>query len=99
MYGPVQLSGGTLSVEFKSVKSEGDKVVSVHHTKAERGGKTLDADETIEFTFAGDKISRGSTCGTWTKLPRTPSGANPPGQKKCRTSRRADNDRSARDVN
>ena len=26
--------------------------------KAEHEGKTLDADETIEFTFAGDKISR-----------------------------------------
>jgi ketosteroid isomerase-like protein len=53
-----ELSGGTFSVELKSVKPQGDKVVSVHHAKAERGGKTLDADETIEFTFAGDKISR-----------------------------------------
>src|SRR5215213_9105664 len=53
-----ELSGGTLSVELKSVSSEGDKVVSVHHAKAEREGMTLDADETIEFTFAGDKISR-----------------------------------------
>lgn len=53
-----ELSGGTFSVELKSLKIEGDKVVSVHHSKAEREGKTLDADETIEFTFSGDKISR-----------------------------------------
>jgi ketosteroid isomerase-like protein len=53
-----ELSGGTFSAELKSVKPQGDKVVSVHHAKAEREGKTLDADETIEFTFAGDKISR-----------------------------------------
>ena len=59
MYGQLfELSGGTVSAELKSVKSEGDKVVSVHRMKAEREGKTLDADETIEFTFAGDKISR-----------------------------------------
>jgi ketosteroid isomerase-like protein len=53
-----ELSGGTVSAELKSVKLQGDKVVSVHHMKGEREGKTLDADETIEFTFAGDKISR-----------------------------------------
>jgi ketosteroid isomerase-like protein len=53
-----ELSGGTFSVELKSVKTTGDKVVSVHHAKAQREGKTLDADETIEFTFAGDKVSR-----------------------------------------
>ena len=39
------------------MKTEGDKVVTVHHAKGEREGKTLDADETIEFTFSGDKIS------------------------------------------
>ena len=59
LYGQLsELSGGTISVDLKSVKLEGDKVVAVHHTKAEREGKTLDADETIEFTFTGDKISR-----------------------------------------
>jgi hypothetical protein len=40
------------------VKTQGDKVVSVHHAKGTREGKTLDADETIEFTFSGEKISR-----------------------------------------
>jgi ketosteroid isomerase-like protein len=59
LYGRLfELSGGTFSVELKSVKTQGDKVVTVHHSKAEREGKTLDADETIEFTFSGDKISR-----------------------------------------
>ena len=59
LYGQLfELSGGTFSAELKSVKSQGDKVVAVHHAKAEREGKTLDADETIEFTFTGDKVSR-----------------------------------------
>jgi ketosteroid isomerase-like protein len=53
-----ELSGGTLSLELKSVESQGERVVSVHHAKAEREGRSLDADESIEFTFAGDKISR-----------------------------------------
>ena len=59
LYGKLaELSGGTIAVELKSVETKGDKVLTVHHSKAERDGKTLDADETIEFTFAGDKISR-----------------------------------------
>ena len=59
LYGQLfELSGGTISVDLKNVKPQGEKVVTVHHTKAEREGKTLDADETIEFTFAGDKVSR-----------------------------------------
>jgi ketosteroid isomerase-like protein len=59
LYGKLaELSGGTITVDLTSVTSRGDKVVTEHHTKAERGGKTLDVNETIEFTFAGDKISR-----------------------------------------
>jgi len=59
LYGKLfELSGGTFSVDLKSVKTQGDKMVSVHRSKAEHEGKTLDADETIEFTFSGDKISR-----------------------------------------
>ncbi|MCJ7436835.1 MAG: nuclear transport factor 2 family protein [Acidimicrobiia bacterium] len=59
LYGQLfELSGGTFAVDLKSVKTQGDKVVSVHRAKAEREGKTLDADETIEFTFSGDKVSR-----------------------------------------
>jgi len=58
LYGKfVELSGGTFAVDLKSVKTEGDKVVTVHHAKGEREGKTLDVDESIEFTFSGDKIS------------------------------------------
>jgi ketosteroid isomerase-like protein len=53
-----ELSGGTISLDLKSVKTLGDKVVTVHRIKAQRDGKTLDADESIEFTFSGDKISR-----------------------------------------
>ena len=51
------MSDGTFAADLKSVKTEGDKVVSVHRVKAEREGKTLDVDESIEFTFSGDKIS------------------------------------------
>ena len=59
LYGKLfELSGGTFAVTLKSVKTEGDKVVAVHNAKGEREGKTLDTDETIEFTFSGDKVSR-----------------------------------------
>ena len=59
LYGKLfELSGGTFAVTLKSVKTEGDKVVAVHNARGEREGKTLDTDETIEFTFSGDKVSR-----------------------------------------
>ena len=59
LYGKLfELSGGTFVVTLKTVKTEGDKVVAVHSAKAEREGKTLDTEETIEFTFSGDKVSR-----------------------------------------
>jgi len=59
LYGKLhELSGGTFAVDLKSVKLDGDKVVAVHGAKAEHGGKTLDDNETIAFSFAGDKISR-----------------------------------------
>ena len=59
LYGKLfELSGGTFSVDLKSVKTQGDKVVSVHRATGKREGKALDVDETIEFTFSGDKISR-----------------------------------------
>ena len=59
LYGRLfELSGGTFVAGLQSVKTEGDKVVAVHSAKGEREGKTLDTEETIEFTFSGDKISR-----------------------------------------
>ncbi len=59
LYGKIfELSGGTFSLDLKSVKVQGDKVVAAHHSKAERDGKTLDMDQTIEFTFSGEKVSR-----------------------------------------
>jgi uncharacterized protein len=54
-----ELTGGNLSVDIKSVTSEGpDKVAVVHHNKAQREGKTYDSDEKLTFTFAGQKIAR-----------------------------------------
>jgi uncharacterized protein len=59
LYGQLfELSGGTLSVALKSVKTQGDKVVAVHSVKADSGGKTLDDAETVEFSFSGGKVSR-----------------------------------------
>jgi uncharacterized protein len=53
------LTGGNLSVDIKTVSSEGpDKVAVIHHNKAQREGKTFDADEKLTFTFSGDKIAR-----------------------------------------
>jgi ketosteroid isomerase-like protein len=54
-----ELTGGNLSVDIKSVTSQGpDKVVVIHHNKAQREAKTYDSDEKLTFTFAGDKIAR-----------------------------------------
>src|SRR6185369_3674166 len=36
-----ELSGGTLQLELKSLKTSGDSVVSVHGIKAQRDGKSL----------------------------------------------------------
>ena len=59
LYGKMfELSGGTFKAELKSAKADGDKVVSVHHLSGERGGNTLDVDESIAFSFSGDKITR-----------------------------------------
>jgi ketosteroid isomerase-like protein len=59
LYGQLfELSGGSISVGVKTVTIHGEKVVVVHRVKAERNGKTLDTEETIEFSFAGDKVSR-----------------------------------------
>ncbi len=59
LYGRLfELSGGTFAVVLQSVKAQGDKVVAAHHSTGRREGKTLDADETIEFSFSGDKVSR-----------------------------------------
>jgi ketosteroid isomerase-like protein len=52
-------SGGTFSAEVTSTRAEGDdKVVAVHRNKGQRGGKTLDQDETLTFTISGGKITR-----------------------------------------
>ena len=54
-----ELSDGTFTAELKSVRVEGDdKAVSTHRNKAQRGGKTLDQDETLTFTIEGGKFSR-----------------------------------------
>jgi ketosteroid isomerase-like protein len=53
-----ELSGGTIAVDLKSVTPDGDGFLAVHHLKAQRNGKSLDTDESIQFTFAGDKIAR-----------------------------------------
>jgi len=54
-----ELSEGTFTAELKSAKAEGaDTVVAVHRDKGQRGGKTLDQDETLTFKIAGGKIAR-----------------------------------------
>ncbi|MGH9086449.1 MAG: nuclear transport factor 2 family protein [Acidimicrobiales bacterium] len=51
-------SDGTFTAELKSTKAEGDDtVVAIHRNKAQRGGKTLDQDETLTFTVSGGKIT------------------------------------------
>ncbi|MFI5047957.1 MAG: nuclear transport factor 2 family protein [Acidimicrobiia bacterium] len=54
-----ELSDGTFTATLESVKVEGDdSVVATHRDKGQRGGKTLDQDETLTFTIAGGKFTR-----------------------------------------
>ena len=55
----VELSDGTFTAELQSVRVEGDDtVVATHRDKAQRGGKTLDHDETLTITMSDGKLSR-----------------------------------------
>jgi len=74
-----ELSGGTMTVDLTSVKTQGDKVVTVHHTKAERDGKTLDADENIEFNVLGRQglPARGDVRDDAARTPSGPSRKRP----------------------
>lgn len=53
-----ELSGGTLSVQLEGTRVEGDTVVSTHHARAQREGRSWDTTEDITFSFSGDKIAR-----------------------------------------
>lgn len=54
-----ELSDGTFSAELQSVRVEGDDtVVATHRDRAQRGGRTLDQDETLTFTISGGKFTR-----------------------------------------
>ena len=54
-----ELSEGTFRAELTSTKVEGDdKVVATHHDSGQRGGKTLDQDETLTFTISGGKFTQ-----------------------------------------
>ena len=53
-----ELTDGNMSAELKTVTVDGDKVAAVHKNVAERGGKKLDSDTTLNFTIKDDKIVR-----------------------------------------
>ena len=53
-----ELTDGTFTAELKSTKVAGDDtVVAIHRDKGQRGGKTLDQDETLTFTISGGKFT------------------------------------------
>jgi len=60
MYGQLfEISGGTLEVDLLEVTAQGDnKVVSKHRARASRGDKSIDVEETLEFTIENGKITR-----------------------------------------
>ncbi len=59
LYGKLfELTDGTMSAELKTVNVDGDKVAAVHTNIAERGGKKLNSDTTLNFTIDGGKIAR-----------------------------------------
>jgi uncharacterized protein len=54
-----ELTDGTFAAELEDVKADGDDtVVATHRDKGQRGGKTLDQEETLTFTLADGKITR-----------------------------------------
>ena len=54
-----ELTDGTFTAELKSATAKGDDtVVAVHRAAGQRGGKTLDQDETLTFTLSGGKFTR-----------------------------------------
>jgi ketosteroid isomerase-like protein len=54
-----ELTDGTFAAELQSVQAEGDDtVVAKHRERAQRGGKTLDDDETLTFTLADGQFTR-----------------------------------------
>ena len=53
-----ELSGGTLKVDLKSLKSDDDQVAATHQATAERGGNKLDQPVVLTFTVKDGKMSR-----------------------------------------
>jgi ketosteroid isomerase-like protein len=60
LYGKLfELTDGTMSVTLSSATATGDDHVIAKHTgKAERNGRTLDSDATLDFTIKDGKIAR-----------------------------------------
>ena len=59
LYGKLfELSGGTLNVDAKSFKADGDTVAVTQQTTAERGGKKLDQSEVLTFKVKDGKMAR-----------------------------------------
>ncbi len=53
-----ELTDGTVAAELVSARAEGDDaVVARHRNRGKRGGKTLDAMETLTFKIADGKIT------------------------------------------
>jgi uncharacterized protein (TIGR02246 family) len=53
-----ELTDGNMAVNLKTVTVDGAKVAAVHTNIAERDGKKLNSDTTLNFTIDGGKISR-----------------------------------------
>ena len=53
-----ELSGGTLKVDAKSFKTDGDTVAVTQQSTAERGGKKLDQSEVLTFKVKDGKMAR-----------------------------------------
>jgi uncharacterized protein len=53
-----ELSGGTLKVDLRGMKSDGDKVAATQWSTAERSGKKLDQQEVLTFSVEDGKMAR-----------------------------------------
>jgi ketosteroid isomerase-like protein len=49
-------TGGNFQAELRDVVASGDHVVGLHHSKGERGGKTLDVSVALVFQMKGGKV-------------------------------------------
>jgi ketosteroid isomerase-like protein len=55
-----QETGGTFRAELQHLLADGDRVVGIHHSRAERDGKKLDVGVCLVFQLENGRITEGT---------------------------------------